>query len=847
MNKSKQRLPVFLIGIALATAGWAQTGPSPAPVKMTVLPSRVNVRVVLEGVTLPAGNAIGYAAGTEAVLTVNLGSIAAPTGAPAIPADDPALLRAAKFNTGTDGRTSLALTLQEKVPFRIFSEGTKTVIELIKIQRGGTEYLIATETKAELDRSQRARRGFSVGAPDDRSDRLDLTTRMDGKAIVNVFALASPLRLVIDFFDSILEQASASVPVGSHGVERIKVGQFKDGEPYAITRLVFELREPRMFALNAGSGSMDVVFSDMTAVVPAAAAPSPAKTETKPVTPPTAEKKAEVKPAEVKAPPATATAPPPAKTETKPVTPPTAEKKAEVKPAEVKAPPTAEKKAEVKPTETKPAAANPTEVKAPPATATTPPAAEKKIEVKLPEKKVETTPPTTVVPPPDNAAKDDLKDLPPVQEEKPAARTIHDPASKYSGEMISPKFKDADLRDVVLWLAERVSLNVTFDPEVRGRVTGTFVDVPWDQYLDIILKNNKLGRVLEGNVLRIAPLNVLAEEEKAQQTLRSAMEASGPIVTKTYPLSYATAKDVLEIIKNKKSERGEIVIDTRTNTLIVSDVQEKLDLIDQIIQTLDAATPQVSIETRIIEATSTFVRNLGIQWGTKTVADPYYGNQTSLQFPSKIDVNGALIPEGLVTKGISGPLGGYAVNLPAAAFSSAVGISLANVLDTFRVDMALTALETEGSGKVVSSQRVTAQNNREAFITQGRQIPVQTTANFTVTTQYVNAGLELTATPQITAEGTIILNLEIKNNAADFGNLVNGIPPITTQSARTTVTIPDGGTTVIGGVFRVEDSVTQERVPFLHQIPILGSLFKNLAKNRSNRELLIFITPRIQK
>jgi type IV pilus assembly protein PilQ len=156
-------------------------------------------------------------------------------------------------------------------------------------------------------------------------------------------------------------------------------------------------------------------------------------------------------------------------------------------------------------------------------------------------------------------------------------------------------------------------------------------------------------------------------------------------------------------------------------------------------------------------------------------------------------------------------------------------------------------METEGSGKIVSSERITAQNNKEASITQGRQIPVQTQANFTVTTQYVNAGLELTATPQITAEGTIIMTLDIKNNAADFANLVNGIPPITTQSAKTTVMVPDGGTTVIGGIYRVEDSVTREKVPLLHQIPILGALFKNLAKNRTNRELLIFITPRIQK
>ncbi len=176
-----------------------------------------------------------------------------------------------------------------------------------------------------------------------------------------------------------------------------------------------------------------------------------------------------------------------------------------------------------------------------------------------------------------------------------------------------------------------------------------------------------------------------------------------------------------------------------------------------------------------------------------------------------------------------------------------MGFSFANVLDTFRLDLALTALETNGEGRIISSPKVSTQNNQQAEIIQGRQIPVQTVANFTVTTRYVNAALELRATPQITAEGTIIMGIEIRNDAADFANLVQGIPPITTQSARTTVMIPDGGTTVIGGIYRTEDSITRDRVPFLWSIPILGNLFKSYARTKQNRELLIFITPRIIK
>jgi len=426
-------------------------------------------------------------------------------------------------------------------------------------------------------------------------------------------------------------------------------------------------------------------------------------------------------------------------------------------------------------------------------------------------------------------------------------KTIVGEEEKYTGDIISMKLKDSDLRDVVLYLADIAGLNVVFDPEVRGTVTVNLQDVPWDQALDIILKQNKMGKTIEGNILRIAPVSILTREEEEQRQLKESKELAGPVMVKTITLSYSKAKDVATLLKSKISARGEIILDDRTNTLLISEVRDKLDLLEKLISVVDTPTPQVSIEARVVEASATFVRNLGIQWGFRGIADQYYGNATNLQFPNSVLVDGAMIPQGIVTKGIGGPLGGYAVNLPAPAFNTALGFSFANVLDTFRVDIALSALETGGDGKIISRPSVVTQNNQQAEIIQGRQIPVQTVANFTVTTRYVNAALELRATPQITAEGTIIMTIEIQNNAADFANLVNGIPPITMQSAKTTVMVPDGGTTVIGGIYRTEDSVTRERVPFLHQIPILGSIFKNFARTKTSRELLIFITPRIIK
>lgn len=442
----------------------------------------------------------------------------------------------------------------------------------------------------------------------------------------------------------------------------------------------------------------------------------------------------------------------------------------------------------------------------------------------------------------------------PAEKEKPAveasgaqfrAQVLGGEETPYSGEVLSVKVKDQDLRDIILYLGEFAGLNVIFDPDVRGRVTCNFEYVPWDQILDAILRTNKMGKVLEGNVLRIAPMAVLTRESEDENKMRESRELSGPLVTKTFTLSYSKARDAERLLQQKKSGRGKIDVDERTNTLIVSEVKNRMELLEKLIALMDTPTPQVSIEARIVEATSNFVRNLGFQWGMLGQVDSFYGNQTNLQFPNRGVLDGSLIPQGQVTKGLGGPLGGYAINLPAPTFTTALGLSLANVLDTFRLDATLSAMETNGQGRIISCPKVTAQNNKEAEIIQGRQIPIQTMTNFTVTTRFVNAALELRATPQITAEGTIIMALDIQNNAADFSNQVNGIPSITRQSASTTVMVPDGGTTVIGGIYRTEDSTTQERVPLLHKIPILGNLFKSSARTRQNRELLIFITPRI--
>ncbi len=421
---------------------------------------------------------------------------------------------------------------------------------------------------------------------------------------------------------------------------------------------------------------------------------------------------------------------------------------------------------------------------------------------------------------------------------------IHSEEEKYTGDLITLRFKDADIRDVLRQIAIHAGLNLIIDPGVTGKVTCELVALPWDQALDLILRSNNLGYIREGNVLRVGKVEVLTQEEERRRKLLESKKLAGPLEVLTRTLSYAKAKRLSDLLKKQLSERGSIIVDERTNTLIISDVKEKIKVIDKLIDTLDTPNLQVTIEARIVETTTNYSKNLGIQWGFKGIVSSYYGNQTNLQFPNNIIVSGNSVAS---QSGIYGPLEGYAVNLPAPAYSSGIGISLGNVLDTFRLDAALTALEDQGKARILSTPRVTTQDNTKAAIIQGQMIPVQTVAYNTVTTRYVNAALELHVTPHITAEGTVIMDIEIKNDNADFSHLVNGIPPIITQSAKTTVLVRDGGTTVIGGIYKVENSETRNNVPGLSKIPILGYLFKGSQKVGTNRELLIFITPRIVK
>jgi type IV pilus secretin PilQ/predicted competence protein len=823
MKRNKYFQVLSFLCVLTLISGYASINDSEAVLnKISVHAGKLNTKVLLEAPSPMPVIQSYYAPDLPSTIVVDL-KCSDPSQETQVELEDSELIKGVNLEKGEGESLRLLIGLEEKVPYRIYSSQNTTIVELNKLRHVQGKYILDTESRANAIR-------LSDVNVSEEGRKLNVTAKLSDEAFAHVFALNNPLRLVVDLYDTLLTSTASDYPIYNSGVVRVRTAQFKNSDTQKITRLVFDLTAPQFYTVNTQGGEFTVSFYNETdpELVQSFSEPEPESEEE------------------------------PAPIETEPVKILEVEEETPVHTADTSIEktsiPTVEQPFTEKPIEEIPVQETTEEEVvqslAPPVD-NEPPAWEEnetlptpEIEpVKEPEPVIETHNEKTALA--KHAEPNGNGSAHYTTQEQFAPQTVAEQQVHYSGDILSLKFKDADLRDVVLYLADFAGLNVVFDPEVRGTVTVDLKDTPWDQALDLILKINKMGKTLEGNVLRIAPTAVLTREKDEERKLSESQVLAGPMVTKTFTLSYSRASDVENLLKSKMSERGEMIVDERTNTLIITEVRDRMEVLERLINVFDTATPQVSIEARIVEATSTFIRNLGVQWGFRGINDPFYGNQTSLQFPNRSLVDGAMIPQGIVTKGVGGPLGGYGINLPAPAFSTAVGLSMANVLDTFRIDMALTALETSGDGRIISAPKVTTQNNQEAEIIQGRQIPVQTVANFTVTTRYVNAALELRATPQITAEGTIIMYIELRNNAADFANLVNGIPPITTQSAQTTVMVPNGGTTVIGGIYRTEDSITREKVPLLHKIPILGNLFKSFARTKQTRELLIFITPRI--
>jgi type IV pilus secretin PilQ/predicted competence protein len=415
---------------------------------------------------------------------------------------------------------------------------------------------------------------------------------------------------------------------------------------------------------------------------------------------------------------------------------------------------------------------------------------------------------------------------------------------KYTGEPISVNLKDVDLKDFFRLIHEISGLNVVLDPNVKGTLTIVLDDVPWDQALDIVLKNNDLGRQLEGNVLRIATVETMRKEAESRRAQVEAEALAVDKVTVTRFLSYAHSKDVVPTVKNFLTQRGDVISDDRTNALIIQDIPSVMPAIDRLLTQLDRKTQEVEIEARVVAATRSFARDIGTQLGFGWGNGPSAIGGASSVGSSPTTVSG-LTPTYIVTGSGTATQIPLFSNLPVTSPTS--GLTFLNATNNYRIDAILTMAESRGLLKILSRPRVVTQNNIQALVRQGVRVPIVTQAQLggPPTVTYVDAFLRLTVVPQITSEGTIFLNVDVENTTPDFGRTVQGNPTLITQQATTQVLVTDGGTVVIGGVIQTQNSVNVAQVPLLGNIPYLGNLFKRTTVSTSNQELIFFITPRI--
>jgi type IV pilus secretin PilQ/predicted competence protein len=620
---------------------------------------------------------------------------------------------------------------------------------------------------------------------------IEVQLSADGDVAYNAFKLANPARLVVDLNGIKDKLPKNVVNVDGDLVKKIRVSQFKSA-PDPVTRVVFDLAQAADYHVVKVGDRLQVSFGEAAKI---AAVDAPALTEP------------------ARAAPAPIETPKPAPTvEAVPIVAENATWKMPERPAEKSAPVAT-------------ARINAQAAQTPPA-----PAPKKK------GKKLEVQPAGSAAAPATN--ENVFTDQPvvgstaqpsatPVVGGQLSGRTLSASEKVYTGEPISLNLKDADIKDVIRTFAALTGLNIAVDPQVSGSVTVDFNDVPWDQALEIILRQNSLGYILEGNVMRVGTLSRLAEEANATRRLAEEERLNVPTQTVAFKLSYAKAADVQNHLREIASPRARIIVDTRTNQLIISEIPSYLGVMRELIASVDVPNRQVVIEARIVETTKTFLQQYGFNWGFRSRLDPSLGTGTGLIFPNRVDVVG-----GPFDFGPGNPV---------------LSLSLTDVLGTFTLDVALNALESEGLVRVISAPRVMTQDNTPAEIQSGFQIPYQTRVNFTTTVAYVDATLRLSVTPQITEAGTVIMDIAVQKNEPALGLQIEGGAgtPLSTRQARTRLMVRDGGTSVIAGIYQTRENDARTRLPVLGQLPFVGGLFRNHNINNTHDELLIFITPRI--
>ena len=605
----------------------------------------------------------------------------------------------------------------------------------------------------------------------------------NAKLNYHVSRLHNPDRIVLDFSDAHLKTSEKNIASNLDPVKEIRLAQFTP----QVSRIVIDLRSPARYNVNASGNAVTVAFRAESAT-PA----SGGERESAPA--------ANSEPDDV--------------TTTKAISAPAA-------PANVPA-------------------SVPTPVAALPTTLTQPSAALAVPVTPAPQPAPAAAPKPAAA----NTGYTEISDSTPSAASSAAQQAATPPpGGRYSGEPISVNLKDVDLRDFFRLIHEISGLNVVVDPAVKGSLTIVLDDVPWDQALDIVLKNNDLDKQLDGNVLRIATKETLKREAEQNRDLAKAQAESADVVTTTRVLSYAKAADMVPTLKKFLSSRGDILADSRSNTLIIRDIPTVLPVLDNLLRQLDRKSQQVEIEARVVAANRSFSREIGTQFGMGLGTHGSTIGGASAVGTSPI-IHSPAPPFAVGTPPLASGSVPLLTNLGAATPTSGFAYSFAN--SNFALDVVITAAEDRGVGKLISKPKIVAQNNQKSVVKQGTKIPVQTIVNNTVSVQFVDAVLELDVTPQITSDGTIYMDVDVKNDQIDSSiPRVEGIPAIDTQEATSKVLVADGATMVIGGVIVTQQRTDIQQVPVLGSLPVIGNLFKHTTVSSTAQELLFFLTPRI--
>jgi type IV pilus assembly protein PilQ len=426
------------------------------------------------------------------------------------------------------------------------------------------------------------------------------------------------------------------------------------------------------------------------------------------------------------------------------------------------------------------------------------------------------------------------------------ASTLQAPSG---GRRINLEMRSADLLNVLRYISEVSGENIIAGDDVTGKITLHLRNVTWEQALDAVLQTKGYGRVRQGGIIRVAPVKKLQEEKEQELARKKAEEQVAPTYVRLIPINYAQAKDVIEQLKPLLTkDRGKATFDERTNTIVAEDLADVLAKMENLAHRLDTQTPQVLIESRIVEANTQHVRDIGIQWGGSNLFSAATGNATGLAFPSLLGFAGGSDDAQTISTGTANPPR-YAVNLPAPVGTGgggSMGFIFGNAANTALLSLRLSALENNGSVRIVSAPKVTTLDNVKARISQGVSIPISVTSAAGVNTRFIDAFLELEVRPHVTQDGSIMMEIKASKNEPDFSRTgAQGDPTIQKKVAETQVLVKDGDTTVIGGIYTRNTTVNYNEVPFLSKIPVLGWLFKRKREQDDRAELLVFITPRI--